>query len=74
MNEESTETMTAAELIEKRGLLKIQAQAKNTLDACKPHAQPRPMRMSRSGMKGTRNKRQHQNTATDEQKNLARRI
>ena len=30
---------------------------------------PRPMRISRSGVKGTRNKRQHQNTATDEQKN-----
>ena len=58
-NEESMEAMTAAELTEKLSLqiLKHRIQFKQVdpehFDECKPHSQPRPMRISRSGMEGT---------------------
>ena len=65
----------AAKLTEKPGLLNLRhrIQFKHVdpehADECKPHSQPRPMRILRSGMKGTRNKRQHENTTSLDEKN-----
>ena len=63
----------AAELTEKLSLqiLRHRIQFKlivpEDVDECKPHSQPRPMRISRSGMKSTRNKRLRETAAADEQ-------
>ena len=63
----------AAKLTEKPGFLNFRHRIQfkqvdfEHADECKPHSQPRPMRILRSGMKGTRNKRQHENTTADEQ-------
>ena len=68
-DKESMEAMTAPELTEKPGLLNLRhrIQIKQVdpehVDECEPYSQPRMMRISRSGIEGTRNKRQHQNTA-----------
>ena len=57
-DEESMEAMTAAELTEKPGLLNLKHRIQfkqvdpEHFDECKPHSQPRPMRISRSGMEG----------------------
>ena len=55
---ESMEAMTAAELTEKPGLLNLKHRVQfkqvdlEHFDECRPHSQPRPMRISRSGMEG----------------------
>ena len=57
-DKESMEAMTAAELTEKPGLLNLKHRIQfkqvdpEHFDECKPHSQPRPMRISRSGMEG----------------------
>ena len=72
-DKESMEAMTAAEITEKPGLLNLRHRPRfkqvdpELVDECKPHSQPRSMRISRSGMKGTRNKRQRETAAADEQ-------
>ena len=54
-DKESMEAMTAAELTEKPGLLYLRHRIQfkqvdpEHVDECKPHSQPRPMRISRSG-------------------------
>ena len=55
-DEESMEAMTEAELNEKPGLLNLKHRIQfkqvdpEHVDECKPHSQPRPMRISRSGI------------------------
>ena len=72
-DKESMEAMTAAELTEKPGLLNLRHRIQfkqvdpEHVDECKPRSQPRPMRISRSGMKSTRNKRLRETAAADEQ-------
>ena len=57
-DKESIEAMTAAELTEKPALLYLRHRIQfkqvdpEHVHECKPHSQPRPMRISRSGTEG----------------------